>query len=54
MNDEIQIWHCDAGGVYSGFESGAGGGPPPDGGQPGGHAGGGTSDGSYSDVDKAC
>ena len=53
----VEIWHCDAGGVYSGFESGSGdgpprgdgGGPPPDGGQPGGHAGGDTSDGSYSE-----
>jgi protocatechuate 3,4-dioxygenase beta subunit len=51
----VEIWHCDAGGVYSGFESGSTGGddtgdgpgPPPDGGQPQGHAGE-TSDGSYS------
>lgn len=38
----VEIWHCDAGGVYSGFESGAGG-PP---GQSGGGA---TSDGAYSE-----
>jgi protocatechuate 3,4-dioxygenase beta subunit len=52
----VEIWHCDAGGVYSGFESGSAGGPtggggvgpPPDGGQPGGHAGDDISDGSYS------
>ena len=37
----VEIWHCDAGGVYSGFESGSGGGPP--------GAGGDTSDGSYSE-----
>jgi protocatechuate 3,4-dioxygenase beta subunit len=48
----VEIWHCDAGGAYSGFESGSTGGdggpgPPPDGGQPQGHAGD-TSDGSYS------
>ncbi|NLU83735.1 protocatechuate dioxygenase [Rhodococcus sp. HNM0569] len=44
-NAVVEIWHCDAGGVYSGFESGSqaanpGGGPggpggqPPQGGQP--------------------
>jgi protocatechuate 3,4-dioxygenase beta subunit len=37
----VEIWHCDAGGVYSGFESGSMG-PP-------GGAGGETSDGSYSE-----
>ncbi|GAB2936660.1 protocatechuate dioxygenase [Rhodococcus aerolatus] len=43
----VEIWHCDAGGVYSGFESGSQGGPG--GGAPGGRSGGGeTSDGSYS------
>ena len=26
-NAVIEIWHCDAGGVYSGFESGSAGGP---------------------------
>jgi protocatechuate 3,4-dioxygenase beta subunit len=41
----IEIWHCDAGGVYSGFESGSRGGGP-------GGAAGGTSDGSYSAGDK--
>lgn len=61
-NTVVEIWHCDAGGVYSGFEvssRGAGGGGPggvrPTGG-PGGAAPGGdpargtgeTSDGSYS------
>jgi protocatechuate 3,4-dioxygenase beta subunit len=56
-NSVVEIWHCDAGGVYSGFESGsigAGGGPPA--GAPGGPGGAGgpvsasgeTSDGSYS------
>jgi protocatechuate 3,4-dioxygenase beta subunit len=38
----VEIWHCDAGGVYSGFESGAMG-------PPGGGGGGETSDGSYSE-----
>jgi protocatechuate 3,4-dioxygenase beta subunit len=42
----VEIWHCDAGGVYSGFESastrGGGGGPG---------GGGETSDGSYSKGD---
>lgn len=34
----VEIWHCDAGGLYSGFESGStgGGGTPPGGGGPGG------------------
>lgn len=56
----VEIWHCDAGGVYSGFESGssgdpAGGAPPGGGGPPeetgmGGDAGSATtSDGSYSE-----
>jgi len=57
----VEIWHCDAGGVYSGFESasqggpgggGPGGGGPggggPGGGGPGGGGSGDTSDGSYS------
>lgn len=56
-NVVVEIWHCDAGGVYSGFESGSssgpGGGPPPDGGQPGrSSASGETSDGSYSSGDQ--
>ena len=53
----VEIWHCDAGGVYSGFESGSmgsGGGAPPAGempsGSPGGESGA-TSDGSYSEGD---
>eukprot|EP01133_Synstelium_polycarpum_P024551 gene24551-29447_t len=51
-NAVVEIWHCDAGGVYSGFESGSlsangGGGAP--GGMGGGMGGSGeTSDGSYS------
>ena len=40
-NSVVEIWHCDAGGVYSGFESASQGGP-------GGSGSGGTSDGSYS------
>jgi protocatechuate 3,4-dioxygenase beta subunit len=40
-NSVVEIWHCDAGGVYSGFESASTGGP-------GGGSSGGTSDGSYS------
>ncbi|MFF0815288.1 intradiol ring-cleavage dioxygenase [Rhodococcus sp. NPDC003318] len=62
-NAVVEIWHCDAGGVYSGFESGSLGangappsGRPPTGGQapqggagaPGGEASGETSNGSYS------
>lgn len=43
----VEIWHCDAGGEYSGFESGTLGGP---GGGPGG-GGGELSDGSYSSGD---
>ncbi|OUS95665.1 protocatechuate dioxygenase [Rhodococcus sp. NCIMB 12038] len=45
-NAVVEIWHCDAGGVYSGFESGSkaaalggapgGGGQPPEGGRGGG------------------
>ncbi len=39
----VEIWHCDAGGVYSGFESGSQGGPgrdvPPPGGPPPGGPG---------------
>lgn len=40
----VEIWHCDAGGVYSGFESGQAG-------PPGGGGGGELSDGSYSSGD---
>ncbi|HST39149.1 MAG TPA: hypothetical protein VLK58_06560 [Conexibacter sp.] len=43
-NAVVEIWHCDAGGSYSGFESGAMG-PPGDSGS------GETSDGSYSQGD---
>ncbi|MDW5592835.1 intradiol ring-cleavage dioxygenase [Conexibacter stalactiti] len=43
-NAVVEIWHCDAGGSYSGFESGAMG-PPGDAGS------GETSDGSYSQGD---
>ena len=32
---DVEIWHCDAGGAYSGYDSGAPSGP---GGGPGGHA----------------
>lgn len=40
-NAVVEIWHCDAGGVYSGFQSASvgvsgGGGAPPGGGGPGG------------------
>jgi protocatechuate 3,4-dioxygenase beta subunit len=36
----VDIWHCDAGGIYSGYGSASSGqgGPPPGGGGPGGHA----------------
>ncbi|HKG50760.1 MAG TPA: intradiol ring-cleavage dioxygenase [Actinomycetales bacterium] len=46
-NSVVEIWHCDAGGVYSGFESASTGGT---GGLPQGGQGnsGETSDGSYS------
>jgi len=50
----VDIWHCDAGGVYSGFEAastgapGAGGGPG--GGGPGGGPGGGGSGGGAQDA----
>ena len=54
-NSVVEIWHCDAGGVYSGFATAATGGPPPGtpdrrgGARPGGPpASGATSDGSYS------
>jgi protocatechuate 3,4-dioxygenase beta subunit len=56
-NAVVEIWHCDAGGAYSGFEVSSQGGMPggaPAGGQggaPGGGSGGGsgeTSSGSYS------
>jgi protocatechuate 3,4-dioxygenase beta subunit len=43
----VEIWHCDAGGVYSGFESSSTGGPGSGG--PGSDGGGETSDGSYSE-----
>ncbi|MBJ8342603.1 intradiol ring-cleavage dioxygenase [Antrihabitans sp. YC3-6] len=50
-NAVVEIWHCDAGGVYSGFESGSSGGPG--GGRPGqSSTGGETSDGSYSSGDQ--
>ena len=49
-NIVVEIWHCDAGGAYSGFGSASQAGPG--GGGPGGASGGGgsgeTSDGSYS------
>lgn len=62
----VEVWHCDAGGAYSGFESGSAsagggrpGGPPPSGpppeGAPGAEPGGGsgeTSNGSYSVGDR--
>jgi protocatechuate 3,4-dioxygenase beta subunit len=57
-NSVVEIWHCDAGGVYSGFESqstGGGGapggappGPPPNGGGAPQASGGESSSGSYS------
>ena len=56
-NSVVEIWHCDAGGVYSGFESssqgGQGGGPPAGGGGSGGgdQGSGQASDGSYSQGD---
>lgn len=55
-NAVVEIWHCDAGGSYSGFESGAmggpgGGAPPEGGGPPSGSGSGETSDGSYSQGD---
>ena len=48
----VEIWHCDAGGTYSGFESGSAGGggaPPANGGA--GSSSGETSDGAYSKGD---
>jgi protocatechuate 3,4-dioxygenase beta subunit len=48
-NSVVEIWHCDAGGVYSGFESASAGGPgggPGGGGPGGGGPGGGGSGGS--------
>ncbi len=51
-NSVVEIWHCDAGGVYSGFtaaSTGQGGGP---GGAPGGGGSGTTSSGSYSKGDQ--
>jgi protocatechuate 3,4-dioxygenase beta subunit len=52
----VEIWHCDAGGVYSGFESGSTGGVGGAPNAPGGTGGAGgssgqTSDGSYSKGD---
>lgn len=48
-NAVVEIWHCDAGGSYSGFESGSmganGGGPPSGGGPPAGGPGGAPPDG---------
>ena len=45
-NSVVEIWHCDAGGIYAGFETGSRGGA---GGAPGGSQGSGeTSNGSYS------
>ena len=52
-NAVVEIWHCDAGGSYSGFESGStGGGGGPPGGPGGGGSGGETSNGSYSEGDQ--
>jgi protocatechuate 3,4-dioxygenase beta subunit len=48
-NSVVEIWHCDAGGEYSGFETGAAGGSGAGG--PGGRGSGETSDGSYSSGD---
>lgn len=49
-NAVVEIWHCDAGGVYSGFESAStGGGRGAPGGPPG--SSGDTSNGSYSTGD---
>jgi protocatechuate 3,4-dioxygenase beta subunit len=54
-NAVVEIWHCDAGGLYSGFESSsaAAGGDPPggSGGGPGGGSGDETADGSYAKGD---
>jgi protocatechuate 3,4-dioxygenase beta subunit len=46
-NSVVEIWHCDAGGIYAGFETGSRGGA---GGAPGGgpRGSGETSNGSYS------
>ncbi len=56
-NSVVEIWHCDAGGIYSGFETGSigGGGGAPRSGPPPGGAPGETSGGSYSvgDVEAA-
>jgi protocatechuate 3,4-dioxygenase beta subunit len=43
-NAVVELWHCDAGGAYSGFEGGSAGGRP-------GGSSGGTSNGSYSKGD---
>lgn len=52
-NAVVEIWHCDAGGVYSGFESGStGAGVAPGGGAPGAAGSGETPDGSYSAGDQ--
>jgi len=48
-NSVVEIWHCDAGGVYSGFEAGSKG---QGGGMPGGSGSGSTSNGSYSKGDQ--
>lgn len=45
-NSVVEIWHCDAGGVYSGFQAASTGGGG--GGQPGSGSGGSTSNGAYS------
>ena len=60
-NSVVEIWHCDAGGVYSGFATAATREPPPGrppaapnlrgGGRPGGPPAGASSDGSYSSGD---
>jgi len=60
-NSVVEIWHCDAGGVYSGFATAATREPPPGrppaapnlrgGERPGGPPGGASSDGSYSSGD---
>jgi protocatechuate 3,4-dioxygenase beta subunit len=59
-NAVVDIWHCDASGVYSGFESsstgggggggGGFGGPPPGGGGPAGGGGGGGGSSSPTDT----
>ena len=51
-NSVVEIWHCDAGGVYSGFESGSTGQGAGPGGPPGSSGSGTTSSGSYSKGDQ--